>query len=155
MEVAMLVHRSAWQWALDKGIGWKGREKKRSLVLVSALVQLMRCPGGTAWACWGYFLIDRFPHPEGSFLAFCANYPSCAVHSFRPFWKWAVRLLGSWIVLSPLYSPYPYLSLIPVLVLSCVVLISELDQGCLSLGSAALHLHGPFSSHILFFFMAC
>lgn len=128
----------------------KGKREKE--ITSPASVQLMRCPRswGHSWACWGYFWIGRFPHQEGLFLVFCANYPLCAVHFFRPFWKWAGELQGSGIVLIPLYSPCPHLGLIPALALCCASL-SELDWGCLSRVSAALPLHGPFSSQACYF----
>lgn len=105
----------------------------------------MRCPGGT---CWGCILIDRFPHPEGRFLVFCANYPSCAVHPFRPFWKWAGGAAGL------LDSPDPSLQAMPTPWPHCcagVVLVSGIWSKGVCPKRVLPYLCMAFSSHILFF----
>lgn len=142
--LALTYYVSTRQRVLNKGVGWKGREKwRQELKENRKRVNEITSPGSRLSPAdemsWGYIFMDRFSLPRRQVSLFCTI--------LETGWKaWGV--FGGF---DPLLQSVPTTWPHPCTALCCVYL-QELEQ---EKALPCLYTAHILSSHILVFLMAC
>lgn len=109
---------------------------------------LSRVPEHTSSLGWGVPFYRQVSH-------FVCKLVLCRMF-FQAFMEWVRGLQGSWVVLIFPYTQCPLVSLVPALVLYCIVLIPRNENRDVWPGKVVPCSHMvPSSSHALFFPVAC